>query len=785
MARAKLERLGIGDSGRPASGEHLIHLLGTTGIRDADHLLERFRERLTSESLPVFRDRGRALACLAAKWPGLDERTRERARRIEGGRFDLLGHHGLDFGDPIDWHFDPTRDRRAPQVHWSRVRYLDLDVVGDHKVVWELNRHSYFIALGQAYWLTSDERWAALFVEHVDSWMASNPPKMGVNWASSLEVAFRSISWLWALHFFARSEHLTADWFAGMVACLRLHGRHVEAYVSTYFSPNTHLTGEALGLVYLGSLLPELPEAERWRSRGREWLMGALEFQIRPDGGYFEQSTHYHRYTVDFYLHLLLLCRISGETPPRGLEDRLDAMADHLVAIVRPDGRIPLIGDDDAGRLVFLDDRATADVRSTILAAAVMLDRPDWVAVGGAPSEEIVWLLGPDAVDALNRQESETPPAASRALRDTGLFVFRSNWDRTAEYAIIRCGPHGALGGGHAHADALSIELGIDGEPLLVDPGTGSYVDPEVRDELRSTAAHNTVTVAGLSSSTPGGPFGWETRAESVLHEWIITPDFGFFEGSHDGYERLERGLRHKRMVLWVPGDYWVIRDSVFGFDRVPPAARAVYRFSPHLEVRLVDERTVEASRTDGRVLARAVSLLGSAWEATEGRVSPVYGDVRASRAWVIEGAPGDSHTVEVVTLISPRPLPVTEVAAKGGRVWRIGADDLLVFGAGGDTTVRTADGVVETDFRCVWHRSGADGAPGSLLAVGGRRLALEARSPLELPAAVRHISLAGGLEPVTVPAAEGDNGVSASVSDWWRRGQAVAAEAARRRPTV
>ena len=91
--------------------------------------------------------------------------------------------------------------------------------------------------------------------------MDANPPKLGINWASSLEVSLRAISWLWALHFFRESPRLTAAIFARALKFLYLHARHLETYLSTYFSPNTHLTGEALGLFYLGLMLPEFRRA--------------------------------------------------------------------------------------------------------------------------------------------------------------------------------------------------------------------------------------------------------------------------------------------------------------------------------------------------------------------------------------------------------------------------------------------------------------------------------------------------------------------------------------------
>src|SRR4029078_2477121 len=123
--------------------------------------------------------------------------------------------------------------------------------------------------LGPAYWLSCNETYAETFVAHLESWMDQNPPKQGINWASSLEIAFRSISWLWALEFFKESPALRSDVYTRALKFLYLNARHLETSLSTSFSPNTHLTGEALGLLYLGTSLPEFKEAERWRLRGQ------------------------------------------------------------------------------------------------------------------------------------------------------------------------------------------------------------------------------------------------------------------------------------------------------------------------------------------------------------------------------------------------------------------------------------------------------------------------------------------------------------------------------------
>ena len=79
---------------------------------------------------------------------------------------------------PIDWSWDPVHDRRAPEMHWSRVPYLD-PAIGDHKIIWELNRHQHWVKLGRAYWLLEDYGTA---VETLRKGVEQDPT-FGINYA--------------------------------------------------------------------------------------------------------------------------------------------------------------------------------------------------------------------------------------------------------------------------------------------------------------------------------------------------------------------------------------------------------------------------------------------------------------------------------------------------------------------------------------------------------------------------------------------------------------------------
>ena len=218
----------------------------------------------------------------------------------------------------IDWHRDPVHGRVAPALFWSEVPYLD-PACGDHKIIWELNRHQHFLAFGRAWWLAGHGPARATFVRHLASWMDANPPLVGINWASMLELALRSLSWIWALELFVEpaaggdqrdDQPIDAHpWLVDLLLGLDRQLHLVEQNLSTYFSPNTHLLGEALALYVAGRTLPELRRAPAWAELGRRILIEEMSRQISPDGGHVERSFHYHRYTLDFYLLALAVAR--------------------------------------------------------------------------------------------------------------------------------------------------------------------------------------------------------------------------------------------------------------------------------------------------------------------------------------------------------------------------------------------------------------------------------------------------------------------------------------------
>lgn len=488
----------------------------------------------------------------------------QQADQICQHRFDLLGYTGVDYGRPIDWHLDAVHGKRAPRKAFYKIRYLDYEEVGDSKITWELNRHQHLVTLAKAYRFTGDRRFADEALRQWRHWQDENPYPVGINWASSLEAAFRSLSWIWMYHLLQGARgvpDIRGEWLRG----LALHGRHIERYLSTYFSPNTHLLGEGVGLFFIGVLCPELSAAERWKSLGWKIILQEADRQVRSDGFHFEQSTYYHVYALDFFLHSAILAGMNGIPTPKSFEETLEKMLTALCLLGRC-GAPPRFGDDDGGRLFDPRRNRGEHLLDPLATGAILFHRGDYKTAARGLREETLWLLGVEGVRQWDGLENIAVSTESAALRDAGLYLLASG--KTTQL-VVDAGPLGTQSGGHGHADALSLCLQSHGQSLLVDPGTYEYVGPgNERNLFRGTAMHNTLRVDGASQAEPATPFSWRRLTHSKVEHWVQGQNFDLLVATHDGYQQSERPVVHRRWVLSLKNGIYLVRDVVEGREK-------------------------------------------------------------------------------------------------------------------------------------------------------------------------------------------------------------------------
>jgi hypothetical protein len=579
----------------------------------------------------------------------VNHRVHGDARRTPGLDQTFLKSDGCNFADgnfnfkAINWHLDAVHGKRAPLDPWFKIPFLDFAVVGDHKVTWELNRHQHLVTLAKAWLLSGDEKYIRELRAQWRSWMEANPYPLGINWASTLEVAFRSLSWIWVDHLLAGAAEgaelrskLLPEFRSEMLPALALHGRYIERYLSTYFSPNTHLLGEAVALFFLGTLYPKMPGAARWRESGWRIVRREAERQVRRDGVYFEQSLYYHVYALDFFLYARWLAARNGMEIPRAYDAVLERMLDVVAALAQA-GPAEGFGDDDGGRLFNPRRNRTEQMTDPLALGATMYSKEFSAA---HLTEEAIWLFGKQAVEKLVRAQAVAQTCTtphSLAFPDGGIYVLADS-QPYAQTMMVDAGPQGVGRAGHGHADALSLRLTMDGRRWLVDSGSGVYIAQNLADRntLRGTGAHNTLRVDGADQAVADGPFSWTHIPATQAGNWIVGKSFTYFVGSHNGYERLADPVLHRRHVLKIAGGVWLVRDVALG--RAEHEVEIQWHFAPDLEVRSVAPGRVEISRAGARPNEAELSLAvpeETVWQAgtevTETVQSPAYGAMQAA----------------------------------------------------------------------------------------------------------------------------------------------------------
>jgi hypothetical protein len=482
------------------------------------------RQHLDPEQFAFCRGPERMLPELAWRFAP----TAEQQAALLAGLHHALGYPWAWSPEREVWHRAPDTGRLWPERFSDLIDYRPGNTIGDVRVMWEPNRLQQLVSLALVARSAPEhaEAAAGLLKRQLLSWLAANPPRVGVNYASAMECALRILSVCVAADL-AR-PHLDGACWSAVAAIAVGHAALVNARLSLFSSLGNHTVAECTGLLVAALLFQEVEAAAEWELRASEVLEQAAGRVIMADGGGAEQALHYLAQVLD---HMEIAVRVGRHfgRDMAALDALLRKGVQFLSAFHAERSALPRIGDDDEGH---------------------------------ALSPHFVSLWTEEAGRA------RAVPAASpiSAWTGGGYTIARSPRDR-AELIF----DHGPLGMppnfGHGHADALSLQLRIAGRPVLVDPGTYCYGgEARWRSYFRSTAAHNTIAVDGFSQAKEAGPFLWAAAYTCrLIHSAIEPRGAAVFVAYHDGYEPL--GVAHIRAIKIVPG-------FVFVLDRLEGARR-------------------------------------------------------------------------------------------------------------------------------------------------------------------------------------------------------------------
>ena len=217
------------------------------------------------------------------------------------------------------------------------------------------------------------------------------------------------------------------------------------------------------------------------------------------------------------------------------------------------------------------DDIETQIVRSLADGKTILSFNTKPLSFHPAFSNDSSWDEGKQKLDELSPEQCNTYEIFAHehnlkshmeyvCFPDFGLYLMVSS----KMFLSIRCGPAGQNGnGGHAHNDALSIDLQINEIDRISDPGSFLYTpQPETRNKYRSVKAHFAPYVDQMEPNLiDHNLFQMADRAQARC---LYFGEKGFI-GMHKGY-----GSPVYRLIQ-VEEEKLIIKDGIEGPGKLIP----------------------------------------------------------------------------------------------------------------------------------------------------------------------------------------------------------------------
>ncbi len=362
------------------------------------------------------------------------------------------------------------------------------------------------------------------------SWMDRNGSWNAQSWAPDV-LGTRVSTWIGLHDFYCASAD--DEFRARVFDSLARQTRHLARVTP---GAGADLIAAIKGLIYGGLCLPG---SERVVDDALRLLDRELASQILPDGGHVERSPSALLHTLRDLVDVRAVLRAARVDTPETLQQAIDRMVPALRFFRHGDGGVALFNgsrEDEPGLVDMV--LAQADVRS----------RP----LKSAPHTGFERLIAGRTL-VLMDTGAPPPPGVDR----------------------------------HAHAGALSLEMSVGKERLIVNCGASVVSSGAWRTALAGTAAHSTVVIADTNSAEVLDRGGLGRRPSHVSCERQEVGGAMLVVATHNGYARNFGYLHRRRIYLAENGEDLRGEDTlepVLGSNPAPQPFTA--RFHLHPSVR-------------------------------------------------------------------------------------------------------------------------------------------------------------------------------------------------------
>ncbi|MDO7171593.1 heparinase II/III family protein [Mariniflexile sp. AS56] len=439
------------------------------------------------------------------------------------------------------------------------------------------------LLLGLVYRMTGEEKFASklktLLLDYTskDTWEGSTLLKRNPPWQGGLGTSHTSYDI--AVGFDCIYNYLTASEKQQIAEDIVRLGITPARY--DWLDPATNMhTYDTMGhnwwsaCVYMSGLASlavrnEIPEARKWAQDIQETSIDWLNYsgsvlQNKPptfdkDGGFYE-SVGYAAYGTSQYLLFLYAYTNVLPEEPKIESSIIDKIGDFFInttyfveggkdlAVNFGDSKITANGDrivrllwnlgyQNKDYAWYINHVTNGEHKDSNIAEALILN----------PGKEI------------NNSNFSPNRPKSTLYQDMGWATLRNSWGDNATMLAVKSG----FTWNHAHADAGSYILFHNGKNLIIDSGTGSYLNPLFTEYYCQSEAHNVVMFDGEGQNRNDPYFG--SVHSGGLHNLVEGQDFKYLLANATGpYSHIL--ARNYRNFIWV-GEVILVIDDLLAYE--------------------------------------------------------------------------------------------------------------------------------------------------------------------------------------------------------------------------
>lgn len=415
------------------------------------------------------------------------------------------------------------RDGILEEVYGTPIGWSKFEKTEIEKSVW-VNRFYYLPSFARMYYLTKDKSYVDDMMRIVRQWVGANPKLPGseratFNWRD-MQVAWRAIhlSWCYYLTLDALSDN-------DKEVIVDLQKKHIDVLLLWFgrqkLNDFNHQSHGALAMLYLACLFPELDTEKQLQPDAMRILTHHINHAHYNDGGNVEQMFGYYPFQMEIFRDVYLLCRQNNIEMPDNLLPMLHKMATFMSDFAQPDQTMPAV-----------NDSYPMDVLPSLTVLSELLN------------------------------ENFTKKSAKSAYYpDTQISVMRSGKGEKQWYVLLN--PAMRIGS-HAHAGRLAFNIWYAGKPIFVDAGCCNY-DKRIKNQwYRTTKAHNTALIDGISDaeSSSGVEYAKMRYTENRITEWIDTDEYKFCRMVSPGNDPTNNNVTWNRNIALVGDEFVLLHDQ-------------------------------------------------------------------------------------------------------------------------------------------------------------------------------------------------------------------------------